>query len=98
MRRGGRRGRTSVIDDVLKDAGRALLDDVGDSVRGLLRGAARRAAVAAAGLGALLAGVVLLLLAGAKALQAASLPPSAAYLGMGSVGLLAGLLLTRARR
>ncbi|HEX7901248.1 MAG TPA: hypothetical protein VF950_26050 [Planctomycetota bacterium] len=98
--RGGR-GTTSLLDDLLRDAGTSLLNGFGErvssSMRDLLRGTARRCALAATGVAVLGAGAVFLLIAGAEAFKALSLPPSAAYLCMGLLGLIVGYLLTRVR-
>jgi len=103
-RRGdGRGGRApaSLLDDLLRDAGSSLLNGFGDrvssSIRDLLRGFARRAAFGAAGLALLGASAVFLLVAAAEGFKALSLPPSAAYLSVGLLGLIGGYLLTRSR-
>ena len=95
------RASASLLDDLLRDAGTSLLNGFGDrvssSMRDLLRGTARRCALAAVGVAILAAGGVFLLVAGAEAFKALSLPPFAAYLCVGLLGLIAGYLLTRAR-
>ncbi len=100
----GRGGRApaSLLDDLLRDAGSSLLNGFGDrvtsSVRDLLRGAARRAAFGVAGIAVLGASAVFLLVAAAEGFKALSLPPSAAYLCVGLLGIIGGYLLTRVRR
>ena len=105
MRRPVRRraqGRGSLLDDLLRDAGSSLLNGFGEKVsasaRDLLRGAARRAAFAGAGIAVLGASAVFLLVAGAEGFKALSLPPSASYFCVGLLGLIGGYLLTRVRR
>lgn len=88
-----RRAPSSLFDELT----RLLLDGVGASFRDLLRGAGRRVFLIGAGLAALIAAVVFLLVAGVEGLRAASVPASAAYLGMGILGLIAAFGLIKLR-
>jgi hypothetical protein len=104
VRRSARnRGRNdrALLDDLLRDAGSSLVNGFGErvssTVRDLVRGATRRAALSAAGVVAVGASLVFLLVAGTEALQAASLPAWAAYLCMGMAGLIGGYFLLRVR-
>jgi hypothetical protein len=101
VRRSRGRSDRALLDDLLRDAGSSLVNGFGErvssTVRDLLRGAARRAAFSAAGLVAVGASLVFLLVAGTEGLQAASLPAWAAYLCMGMLGLIAGYFLLRVR-
>ncbi|HYF00187.1 MAG TPA: hypothetical protein VEJ18_14800, partial [Planctomycetota bacterium] len=88
-------------DALLRETGRGFFADLGASlssaVRDLLGGTARRLVLAAAGVAALLVGVIFLLVAGAAALREASVPASLSYLAMGLVGAVAGLALAKLR-
>ena len=100
--RGRGRGDRALLEELLRDAGSSLLNGFGArvsaSLRDLLRSATRRAARATAGVALLGASLVFLLVAGVEGLKAASLPPSAAYLCMGVLGLIGGYFLTRLSR
>jgi hypothetical protein len=99
--RGGRSS-ASLLDDLLRDAGSSFLNGFGtrvsSSLRDLLRGTAKRCALAAVGVSVLAAGAVFVLVAGAEAFKALSLPAYAAYLIVGLLGLIGGYLLTRLPR
>jgi hypothetical protein len=92
MRR-ARRAPASLFDELT----RLLLDGAGASCRDLLRGAGRRVLLVGAALAALIAAVIFLLVAGVEGLRAASVPASAAYLGMGILGLIAAYGLVKLR-
>jgi hypothetical protein len=100
MRRAPKRRRAprgSPLEDFFRASGRGLFGDVGERVSTSVRGAARRVALAGAGLTALLVGAVFILVGGAHALRAAGVPPSAAYLLVGLLGAVAGFALTKLR-
>lgn len=92
MRR-ARRAPASLFDELT----RLLLDGVGASFRDLLRGAGRRVLLVGAALAALIAAVIFVLVAGVEGLRAASVPASAAYLGMGILALIAAYGLVKMR-
>ena len=97
-----RPGRDSFMEDMLRSAGRSLggglvtrlREAVQDGVRQILR----RLTTGALGTSMLITAAVFLLVAGVEGLKAASLPPWAAYLILGSVALVGGgLLLLKSR-
>lgn len=94
-----RRIEASFLDDLLRELSRGLLNGVVDRVEGsarnIVRWSLKKVAFSVAGLGLAVTALVLLLMAGVEGLREASLPPSLAYLIVGVVGLLSGILVFR---
>ncbi len=94
-----RRIEASFLDGLLRDLSRSLLDGFVDRIEGTARDivgwSLKKLLFSAIAVGLLVTAVVFLLIAGVEGLREASLPPSLAHLCVGTVGLLAGILIFR---